>query len=95
MEIRTSETAKTDILSYAVRYLRLQLDKKKIDQDVKALKQEFKEEGIAVGVVQKAINVAKANKKRTDAERFELETITEYIEENPEAQDLLTELAEA
>ena len=93
MEIRTTEEARTNVENFAKRFLNLQKQKKVIDQDIKALKDEFKEEGVPVGIVQKAINVIKANKKKTDAEIFEGEKIQEWLEGNSDIDNDIGELA--
>lgn len=80
MEIRTTEEAKENILAFANALVDLQLRKKEIDEDIKTLKENFKEDGVAVGVVQKVINMIKADKKKSDSELFELETIKAWLE---------------
>ena len=87
MEIRTTEEARTNIEGFAVRYLDLQKQKKDLAEDEKALKQEFKEEGVPVGIVCAAMNRIKADKKKTDAEKFELATIQEWLEQNTQIDD--------
>jgi uncharacterized protein (UPF0335 family) len=82
MEIRTSEEARTNIEEFTKRFINLQLQKKAIDQDIKALKEEFKEEGVPVGIVSSVINKIKAQKKKSDSERFEEDTIKEWLESN-------------
>jgi uncharacterized protein (UPF0335 family) len=92
MEVRTSETAKDNIIGFAKRLLNLQLQKKRIDVDIKALKEEFKEEGVAVSVVNKVVSTLKANAKKSDSELFELDTITEYLEADAEVMMAIEEL---
>jgi len=87
MEIRTSEEARENIENFAKRFLNLLIDKKVIDQDIKALKEEFKEEGVPVAVVTKALNQIKARKKKSDSEIFEEEKIQEWLEGNSEVDD--------
>lgn len=82
MEIRTSEEARTNIEEFTKRFINLQMQKKAIDQDIKALKEEFKEEGVPVGIVASVINKIKAEKKKSDSERFEEDTIKEWLESN-------------
>lgn len=82
MEIRSTEAAKENIENYAKRYLNLLTEKKGIDEDIKALKSEFKEEGVPVGIVTSVINKIKAQKKKTDSEKFEEDTIQKWLEEN-------------
>lgn len=92
MQVRTSETARTNIENFAKRLLELQKQKKTIDIDIKALKEEFKEEGVPVGVVQKIINKIKAIKKKSDTEIFEEDTIQEWLESNPDIDDSIDRL---
>jgi uncharacterized protein (UPF0335 family) len=82
MEIRTSEEARTNIEEFTKRFLNLQMQKKALDQDIKALKDEFKEEGVPVGIVTSVINKIKAQKKKSDSEIFEEDTIKEWLESN-------------
>ncbi len=84
MEIRTSEEARTNIEEFTKRFLNLQMQKKAIDQDIKALKEEFKEEGVPVGIVTSVINKIKAEKKKSDSEIFEEDTIKEWLQTNAE-----------
>jgi len=84
MEVRSSDEVKANIEAFAVRLLNLFQEKKEIDEQVKDLKQEFKEEGVPVGIVVSAINKIKAEKKKTDAEKFEEETIKEWLLGNHE-----------
>ena len=48
-------------------------------EDVKALKEEFSEEGVPVKIVTQAINQIKRQKKMSDGEIFELDSITEWL----------------
>jgi uncharacterized protein (UPF0335 family) len=92
MEIRTTDEARKNVDNFSIRLLNLQLDKKRIDVDIKALKDEFKEEGVPVGIVQAVLNLIKADKKRSEAERFEREKIYEWCEDNEEISNKVTEL---
>ena len=92
MEIRSSEEARSNIESFAKRYGQLLKDKKIIDQDIKALKDEFKEEGVPVGIVTSMFGKIKAEKKKTDSQLFEEETIKEWLETNAEIDDVIGEL---
>ena len=92
MEIRSTEEAKTNIENFTKRYINLLKDKKNIDLDIKTLKEEFKEDGVPVNVVCSVFNKLKAMKKKTDSQRFEEETISEWLESNAEIDDGLGEL---
>lgn len=87
MEIRTSEEARQNIESFAKRYITLLKQKKDLDSDIKALKDEFKEEGVPVGIVTSVLNKIKAEKKKSDSEIFEEETIKEWLRSNQEIDD--------
>ena len=92
MEIRTTEEARANIENFTKRLIELMKQKKVIDQDIKALKDEFKEEGVPVGLVSSVLNKIKSKKKKSDSERFEEETIQEWLEANPEIDSGIGEL---
>jgi len=92
MEIKTSEEARANVEEFSKRFLELSLQKKAIDADIKAIKEEYKEEGVPVAIVAKAINNIKADKKKSDSELFELDTIKEWIQANSEIDDQIGEL---
>lgn len=92
MEIRTTEEAKANIENFTKRYANLLQQKKELDADIKALKNEFKEEGVPVAVVTKVFNRIKANKKKTESQLFEEETIQEWLEANTEIDDQIGQL---
>lgn len=92
MEIRTSEEARTNIVNFTKRFLNLQQQKKVIDQDISALKDEFKEEGVPVSIVQAVINKIKRDKKKTDSERFEEDTIQEWLVSDADVDNSIGEL---
>ena len=92
MEIRTSEESRQNIEEFTKRYINLLKDKKRLDQDIKALKDEFKEEGVPVGIVTSVFNKIKAEKKKSDSEIFEEETIKEWLEANAEIDDGIGQL---
>ena len=92
MEIRTTEEARTNIENFTKRLIELMKQKKALDQDIKALKDEFKEEGVPVGIVSSVLNKIKSNKKKSDSERFEEATIQEWLETNAEIDSGIGEL---
>ena len=91
MQIRSSEEVKEQIIEFAGRLLRLENEKKKLDLDIRDLKKECKQDGIAVGLVNKAINEMKKAKKQNAQEAFELELIKEALEASKEIDDLIIE----
>ena len=92
MEIRSTEEARRNIEDFPRRFLNLQKQKKQIDEDIKALKQEFKEEGVPVNIVVAVINKIKQRKKKSDLEILEEETIKEWLESNKDIDDEIGEL---
>lgn len=92
MEIRSSQEARENIENFTKRYLELQMQKKALDQDIKALKEEFNEEGVPTGKVASILNKIKAEKKKSDAEIFEEETIKEWLESNTDIDDSIGQL---
>lgn len=92
MEIRSSEDARTNIENFTKRLLSLLKEKKSLDQDIKALKEEFKEEGVPVSIVTSVINLIKKEKKRSDSERFEEDTIKEWLQANADIDNDIGEL---
>lgn len=83
---RGSET-KQNIENYAKRLLNLEQQKKIIQEDIKALKLEFKEEGVPVGVVSRVINQLKREKKQTESELHEEIVIKDWLSSNAEIDD--------
>lgn len=92
VEINSSESARANIESFTKRFLNLEKQKKIINEDIKALKEEFKEEGVPVGIVCQVINQIKRDKKKSDTEIFELEVIKEWLETNTEIDDEIGDL---
>jgi uncharacterized protein (UPF0335 family) len=89
--LASSADAKDNVNAFAVRLLNLMNAKKQIDADIKALKTEFSEQGCAVGVVQKSLQNIMKNKKMTESQIFELETIQSWLEQNKEVDDSIVE----
>lgn len=92
MEVKTSDVQRENIENYTKRYIELLKQKKVIDEDIKALKEEFKEEGVPVGIVTSVFNRVKAAKKKSDSEKFEEDIIQEWIESNVEIDNAIGEL---
>lgn len=95
MEIRTTEEARKNIEDFTLRHINLLLEKKRIDADIKALKQEYKEEGVPTAVLIRAFNEIKSDKKRTETEKFEFDVIKGYLEDNKDIDDGICALNEA
>jgi hypothetical protein len=92
MQIRSTEEVFEEIERCARAMLDLQLQKKAIDQELKELKQSFKEEGVPVTKVIKVLNRLKAKMKQNDADRLEEEIIEERLESNNDVQDMISQL---
>lgn len=92
MEIRTQEDTKQNIVDFANALLTLQLRKKEIDNEIKDLKADYKENGVPVGIVSKCISTIKTRKKKSESEIFELETIEAWLESDKTVDDNITEL---
>ena len=80
-------------LEFSNRYLNLLDQKRTIDLDIKELKQEYDEQGLATKVVIKAINSLKKEKKETISQQDELAMFKEWLSENKEVDDKICALA--
>lgn len=80
-------------LEFSNRYLNLLEQKRTIDLDIKALKQEYDEQGLATKVVIKAINSLKKEKKETISQQDELAMFKEWLSANKEVDDKICSLA--
>ena len=80
-------------LEFSNRYLNLLDQKRTIDLDIKELKQEYDEQGLATKVVVKAINSLKIEKKETISQQDELAMFKEWLSENKEVDDKICALA--
>ena len=80
-------------LEFSNRYLNLLEQKRALDLDIKALKQEYDEQGLATKVVIKAINSLKKEKKETISQQDELAMFKEWLSSNKEVDDKICSLA--
>ena len=87
MEIRTAEEVTGLIESYAVDILDEQIKKKAIDKVIKDIKQDAKEDGIAIGRVMKVINNIKRRAKQSEADNLEEAILEEALENSTLIQD--------
>ena len=92
MEVRSTEEAKSNVINFAKELTGLLKQKKEIDDDIKEVKQKFKEEGVPVQIVQKMVNAVKADKKKTASEKFEGETIKDWLEADADVNASIDEL---
>ena len=63
MSITLDNEVKKLTSEYALRYLNLELEMKKIKEDMKALKSEYEEQGLETTVVLKALRMYKTDRK--------------------------------
>lgn len=81
---RVLSDSQKNIESFAKRLLNLEHQKKALQEDIKALKDEFKEEGVAVGIVTRVINQIKREKKQSEGEQHEEIVIKDWLTSNKE-----------
>ena len=94
MEIRTGEEVRENIENFTKEYLKLLLQKKMIDEEIKDVKNNYKEDGVPVSIVCKVLNKIKSSKKKTDSEKHEEDIIADWLETNKDIDnDISTLLA--
>lgn len=79
-------------IGFAERYIRLQLQKKTLSEDVKELKKEFEEQGLPTKQVVKALDRIKKELKEGSEVEEEIATFREMLYSQQSVQDGLTEL---
>lgn len=79
-------------LDYAKQLLTLELEIKGIRDDMKAIKDDAKSEGVAVGKVTKAIKLLKDAIKADANDLLELENIEEVLGSNVDIKSMISEL---
>ena len=92
MNINTTDEHMTIVNDYAEKLINLQLDKKGIDNKIKELKADYKEDGIAVNLINKILNKMKTNLKKTSGEVLEEEILTEKLNANQSIIDMVSSL---
>lgn len=92
MEIRTEAEARENIENFTKEYLKLLLQKKTIDEEIKDIKNNYKEDGVPVGLVCKVINKIKSSKKKTDSEKHEEDIISDWLEQNKDIDNSISTL---
>lgn len=92
MEIRTVEEARENVENFTKEYLKLLIHKKTIDEEIKEMKNNYKEDGVPVALVCKVINKIKASKKKTDSEKHEEDIIGDWLETNKDIDDSISTL---
>jgi len=79
-------------ISFAERYIRLQLQKKSLGEDVKELKKEFEEQGLPTKQVIKAIDRIRKELKEGSESEIEINTFKDMLCDKAVIQNGLTEL---
>ena len=92
MEIRSEQEARENVENFTKELLKLLLHKKTIDQEIKDIKDNYKEDGVPVNVVCKAINAIKNAKKKTDSQKHEEDIIQDWLEQNKAIDDSIITL---
>jgi len=92
MKIRSTEETVEAAYEFSSKILGMQLEKKAIDERIKKLKDEYKEEGIAVSLVSRILGKLKAKQKLSEGEIMEEEILTEKLEANDEIQAKISDL---
>lgn len=87
MQVKDHDEAVKDILDYAKRIQTLQKQRKEIDEDIKSVKQEAKEDGVAIGKVMKALGILMKEAKENEADKVELEIIKEHLASDEDIQN--------
>lgn len=92
MELRTVEEARENVENFTREILKLMIQKKMIDEEIKDVKNNYKEDGVPTGTVMKVINRIKTHKKKSDSEKFEEDTIAEWLENNKDIDESICTL---
>lgn len=82
------------MVQFVEQLVALELEKKKIQEKIKELKADYKEEGIAVSIICRVFNRIKKKKKQTESEKFEEEAIQEILEESKRVDDAILTLVD-
>lgn len=93
MEIQSQEDARKNVNAFAHGLADFLLRKKAIDAEIKEFKEEYTAEGVPVQAVASLLNKMKAQKKKTESQIFEEETMGEWLEADKELDDKIGELA--
>lgn len=89
--LMSKETAET-FLEFGNRYMNLMLEKKRLAQDIKALKQEFAEQGVSVNAAARALNLLNSEHKKTKTEIAELEMLKKLFSKSKEILDKIADV---
>ncbi len=92
MEIRSVEEVKENVQKFTLEFLRLLESKKNLDEEIKDLKNHWKEQGVPTATVTKALNNIKRTKKKTPSQQHEEDTIEEWLSTNKDIDNHLVAL---
>jgi len=87
MEIRSTEEVMKTSYDFALAILEKQIQIKAIQEEIKEIKENYKEQGIAVNAVNRVINTLKSKAKKDPGSILEEEIILEKMEANQDIQD--------
>jgi len=90
MEIRSTEEVMKASYDFAHAILEKQIQIKSIQDEIKEIKANYKEQGIAVNAVNRVINMLKTKAKKSPGEVLEESIIMEKMEANKDIQDQIT-----
>ena len=88
-----SKETKDLYLQFGTRYLNLMQERKRIGEDVKALKQEFAEQGISVNTSVKVLNLINSEQKRSAVELDEIKKLRELFKSEKNIMDQISDLS--
>ena len=86
------ETSDKNVLEFSQRYLNLLNSKKQVDLDIKALKDEFDEEGVPTKNIVKAINNIKRSRKISSSVQDEIDLFETWLNEDANISDTISDL---
>lgn len=86
------ETSHKNVLEFSQRYLNLLNSKKQVDLDIKALKDEFDEEGVPTKNIVKAINNIKRSRKISSSVQDEIDLFETWLNEDANISNTISDL---
>lgn len=94
MEIRSTEEVMESSYEFALAIIEKQIQIKSIQEEIKEIKENYKEQGIAVSTVNRVINTLKTKAKKDDSELLEEQIILEKMEANQKIQEQIAILVQ-
>ena len=86
------ETSHKNVLEFSQRCLNLLNSKKQVDLDIKALKDEFDEEGVPTKNIVKAINNIKRSRKISSSVQDEIDLFEAWLNEDANISNTISDL---